>query len=169
MDKHIKQINEQLEQVIDKALQLNEMSKAFSFKNRSIEVCAWVEGPLSVDNRYFKYYNSMFYNLADKVARIRIDKPEYVGGNHKEHKIKKWILTEKEKRELVEILKGPSEEYDNLTRWQDILITYNRDNFNISAKNTIAGNLNDTQRNPKLAKYIKPFPIDYPMPNYIEL
>ena len=89
MDKHIKQINEQLEQVIDKALQLNEMSKAFSFKNKSIEVCAWVEGPLSVDNRYFKYYDSMFYNLADKVARIRIDKPENIRKNKKKKKIKK--------------------------------------------------------------------------------
>lgn len=148
---------------------INEMSRAFAYKDRSIEVCVWVEGPMGVDNQYFKYYDSMYYNNAKKVARIRIDKSEYVGGKHREHGIKPWILSNKDKKELVDILKGPSKEHEGLTRWQDIIITYNKDNFDISSLDTINGNLNVENRNPKMPKHIKPFSIDYPMPNYLEL
>ena len=149
--------------------QINEMSMAFHYKDRHVEVCAWVENPTPRDNRYFKYYDSEYSNMAKKVSRIRIDRPEYVGGNHKERNIKKWVLSDKEKQYLVQILKSPSDDYPNLIKWQDILITYNRDNFHIKAEDTIKGNINCNSRNPLLPDYIKPFPIDYPMPNYLEL
>lgn len=169
MNNKLYEITEKLKQILFNPQPLQEMSRAFAYKNRSIEVCVWVEGPMGADNRYFKYYNSLYYNTASKVARIRIDRPEYVGGNHKEHGIKQWKLSSGDKQELEEILKGPSDNHKGLTRWQDILITYNEDNFNISADKTINGILDDSQRNPKINKNIKPFPIDYPMPSYEEL
>lgn len=67
---------------------LNEMSLAFQYKDRHVEVCAWVENPTPRDNRYFKYYDSEYISTATKVARIRIDEAVYVGGNHKEKKFK---------------------------------------------------------------------------------
>lgn len=148
---------------------LNEMSMAFHYKDRYVEVCAWVENPTSRDNRYFKYYDSEYSSTASKVARIRIDRPDYVGGNHKERNLKKWTLSKNEKQFLMTILKSESDDYKGLTKWQDILITYNRDNFHIKAEDTINGNIDKGTRNPLLIDKIKPFPIDYPMPNYLEL
>ena len=165
----LKELIETLANLIKPTQPINEMSRAFAYKDRLIEVCAWVEGPMRADNRYFKYYNNMHYSVATKVARIRIDEARYVGGNHKEGNKKKWVLTPSEKQELVDILNGPSEEVPGYTRWQDILITFNRDNFNLSTQRTLAGDLDDSQRNPHMPKHIKPFPIDYPMPNYMEI
>lgn len=155
---------------IDELLEpVNEMSMAFHYKDRHVEVCAWVENPTYRDNRYFKYYNSAFVSSATKVARIRIDKAEYVGGNHKERNLTKWILSNRELRELVEILQTPSDEHIGYTKWQDILITYNRDNFHLSAQDTIAGNLAKGVRSPELPSSVEPFPIDYPMPDYLNI
>lgn len=148
---------------------INEMSMAFSYKDRHVEVCAWVENPTPRDNRYFKYYDAEYSNMASKVARIRIDAAKYVGGNHKERNLKKWILSNKEKQYLIEILNSPSDDYPSLTKWHDILITYNRDNFHIKAEDTIKGNIDPKSRNPLLPENVKPFSIDFPMPNYLEL
>ena len=148
---------------------LLEMSKAFSYKDKRIDVCAWVENPMGVNNMYFKYYNCSTIPSATHVARIRMDKPEYVGGNHREGTKKKWILTDTEKRELVELLSSKSEEHPDLTYWQEILLTYNRDNFNLSAKDTIEGNFAKAQKDPKMPEYLQPLPIDYPMPDYLQL
>ena len=164
----IEMLIEKLKEVLT-PMQLNEMSMAFHYKDRHVEVCAWVENPTPRDNRYFKYYNSEYNSTATKVARIRIDKPEYVGGNHKERDLKKWILSNKEKQELIEILKTPSNDYPGYTKWQDIIITYNRDNFHLKAEDTIKGNLDKGTRNPTLPKHIVPFDIDTPMPNYLQL
>lgn len=161
---NIKQLNEEFE-----AMELYEMSMAFHYRNRRIDVCAWVENPMVVDNRYFKYYNSATINSATKVARIRIDKPQYVGGIYKERNLQKWVLTKKEVKELYNLLQTPSDDYDGLTKWQDILVTYNRDNFLLSVKDSIAGNFEKVQKDPKMPKYIEPFTINYPMPNYLEL
>lgn len=148
---------------------LNEMSMAFHYKDRYVEVCAWVENPTPRDNRYFKYYNSEYNSTATKVARIRIDKPEYVGGTHKERNLKKWILSNKEKQYLMKILTTPSNDYPGYTKWQDILITYNRDNFHLKAEDTINGNLDKGTRNPTLPKHVVPFNINTPMPDYLQL
>lgn len=161
-----KNLNEQIEEILQP---LNEMSMAWSYKDRRIDVCAWVENPTTRDNLYFKYYNSSFYNLADKVARIRLDKPEYVGGTHSEGNKQKWILTKSEVKQLVSLLQMPSELHEGLTRWQDILITYNHDNFMLLPKDTINGNLDKARRNPTMPDYIQPFNINYAMPNYMEL
>lgn len=148
---------------------LYEMSKAFSYKDRRIDVCAWVENPMATDNKYFKYYNSSSIDMATMVARIRIDRPTYVGGTHRERNLKKWILTDKEKKELVQILSGNSLRYIGYTRWHDIIITYNFDNFNLTPEQTISGDLDDSQRSPRMPKHLMPLAINTPMPDYIKL
>lgn len=149
--------------------QFYEMSKAFSYKDKRIDVCVWVENPMSVDNMYMKYYNSSLYTLATKVARIRLDKPEYVGGNHRERNLKKWILTEKEKKELIELLKQPSDKYQGYSKWHDVIITYNDDNFNLSFSQTVNAEFEKAQRDPKMPNHLVPLPIDLPMPDYTQL
>ena len=107
------------------------------------------------------------------MARIRIDRCEYVGGNHKERnsqgKVEKWTLNEKDKRNLITLLNSPSVDNEGCTKWQDIIIRWNRDNFGIPAKNTISGQIKGYQPKPGLLEGSQPFPIDYPMPNYKEL
>ena len=167
---NIKKLNEKLQEFLNKPkISINEMSMAFHYRDRHAEVCAWVENPTLRDNRYFKYYDSQFVSSASKVARIRIDKNEYVGGNHKERNLKKWELSNREKQYLMQILHSPSEEHKGLTKWHDILITYNRDNFLLKAEDTINGNLDKAVASPVLPNHVKPFPINYPMPDYLEL
>lgn len=149
--------------------QFYEMSKAFSYKDKRIDVCVWVENPMAVDNMYFKYYDCSLYTMAKKVARIRLDKAVYVGGNHKEGNKKKWILSDREKAELVELLKSPSDRYNGLSRWQEVIITYNDDNFNLNYMQTINGEFDKAQRDPKMPKHLVPLPIDYPMPDYTKI
>lgn len=52
----IKALLQKLEEALN-PIPLYEMSKAFSYKDKRIDVCAWVENPMGVDNQYFKYYN----------------------------------------------------------------------------------------------------------------
>lgn len=149
--------------------QLYEMSMAFFYKDRRIDVCAWVENPMSTDNQYFKYYNCSTIPSATKVARIRLDRPEYVGGNHRERNLKKWILTESEKKELIEILEGPSSEHEGFNRWQEVLMTYNRDNFQIPFNDSKINDFSKANRDPKMPDYIKPYDINTPIPDYLKL
>lgn len=162
-------INEKLQQ----AMPLNEMSMAWDYTNKNKSYCAWVEGPMGVDNRYFKFYNNDSPAYASKVARIRIDRAEYVGGNHnesnKQGKVENWILTNREKRLLITLLNSPSDDNVNCTKWQDILIRWNRDNFRIPANKTVTGQIDGYQAKKGVLDNIKPFSIDTIMPNYEEL
>lgn len=148
---------------------LYEMSKAFSYRNTIVGVSAWVENPMGENNRYFKYYDYPTIPSVKKVAYIRLDRPEYMSGVYKERNRKKWILSNGEKQNLVEILKGESEAQPGYTRWQELLMTYNRDNFNISFKDSKQGNLQSQQRDPRMPDYIQPYDINTPIPNYLEL
>lgn len=162
-------LNEELKEYIP----LNEMSLAWDYRKKNKAYCAWTEGPMNAENRYFKFYDSDSPDMASKVARIRIDRAEYVGGDHKEKnsqgKVEKWILSDKDKKILLTLLKSPSDDNDNCTKWQDILIRWNRDNFGIPAKKTISGEIEGYQAKPGLLDDCKPFPIDYPMPDYNKL
>lgn len=164
---------QRLNEEFNKLFSINEMSLAWDYRNKNRAYCAWTEGPMSVENRYFKFYNSDSPDMASKVARIRIDRAEYVGGLHKEQnsqgKVEKWILTEREKRILVKLLQSNSDDNDGCTKWQDILIRWNRDNFSIPAKATISNQIQNYQAKPGLLDNLKPFPIDYPMPDYTKL
>ena len=65
-------------------------------------------------------------------------------------------------------MNSPSDDNDGCTKWQDIIIRWNRDNFGIPAKKTISGDVNGYKAKPGITAK-EPFPIDYPMPNYLEL
>lgn len=161
---------QKLNEEFNKLFSINEMSMAWEaqLKGRN-SVCAWVEGPLKVDNQYIKYYNNAYYTDATKVARIRIDKPEYVGGVHSESGKKKWVLTEAEKRIFVQILQEPSKTNSEYTNWQQILLTYNRDNFHIYEPITGEVSVYKNRKSPSMPEHLLPFPIDYPMPDYTKL
>ena len=141
----------------------------FFTKIKELMFACGLKTPMTVDNRYFKYYNRSTVPSATQVARIRLDKPEYVGGLRRENGKKKWILTKREKEELIEILKGQSTDQPGYTRWQEVLMTYNRDNFNLSFSDSKSNDFSKAQKDPKMSKYLKPFPIDYPMPDYLNL
>lgn len=89
----------------------------------------------------------------------------------KKKNLKKWILSDKEKKYLLQILQSMSDDPANkgYTRWQEILMRYNQDNFHLYPEDTKKGNLDKGTRNPSLPEHVKPFPIDFPMPNYKEL
>lgn len=149
---------------------LSEMSMAWEehLKGKH-SVCVWVENPSSRDNRYMKYYDNEFYDLAEKVARIRIDKAAYVGGEHSENDIQPWVLSEGEKKEFVELLKSPSKKNPQYTNWQQVILTYNADNFHIYEPITGDMTKYKNRKSPLMPSYILPFPIDYPMPDYLNL
>lgn len=164
-----KKLNEKLQTYIP----LNEMSLAWDYRRKNKAYCVWTEGPMHAENRYFKFYDSDSPDDATKVARIRIDRAEYVGGQHNETnsrgKLENWILSQKEKRIFLILLNSPSDDNEGCNKWQDILIRWNRDNFGIPARKTISGEIQGYQAKPGLLDDCKPFPIDYPMPNYMEL
>lgn len=155
MKKTIKQLNEEL----DEALQLNEMSMAWVDKKTN--KCCWVENANTHNNEYFKYFDSFSYRKADAVARISLKEPKYL--DHKNFDGKNnWKLNNKEKKELIELMNEPSKVHEGLSNWQTTLVQYNFDNFWISPLETI-NNTFDKE------KYPKAFTLDTPMPNYMEL
>lgn len=158
-------INEAQEDTIDAMnetldkLQLQEMSIAWN--DRKANKCVWVENPTGHNNKYFKYVNSFSYLKGDKMARISMLSANYL--DHKNMQGKKpWKLTNKEKKELVDLMNMPSRENSNLTNWQLTICQYNLDNFGIYKDETITGNI-DKQEFPKALD------INMPMPNYLEL
>lgn len=152
-----KQLNENLQKFA-----ITEMAKAFS--DRKTNTTLWVEDRSTHNNRYMKFYNVAKdpTHLATKVARIYVEKPEYVKG-HKEHGIKEWILTEKEKRQFVKLLQSPYSRNPNITNWQQVICTFNDGFYDIDPQDTINGNIpHEDLDNGALT-------IDYPMPDYLQL
>lgn len=150
-------LTEQLENMQE--MVLTEMSMAWNSKQYNR--CVWVENPSSFENKYFKYLNGLTFGRADKCARISMLEAKYI--QHKDYGGKQnWILNNKEKKELVNLMKQPNKKYADCTNWQATLITYNEDNFGIDFDETIFNTFDKVQ-------YPQAFSIDYPMPNYLEL
>ena len=157
----MEKIEQKLKEAIDEALELepiNEMSLAWDYRKKNKAYCAWTEGPMKSDNCYFKFYNSDSPDDATKVARIRIDRPYYVGGIHRESNskgiVEKWVLSDKEKQLLIKLLKTESIDNAGCNKWQDILIRWNRDNFGIPASKTIKGETGGYKAKPGVLKRI---------------
>lgn len=149
----IEQLNEELEKFA-----IVEMAMAWIDKQNN--VCAWVENLSGRNNKYFKYINSTSYTKATKVARISMFTEEYL--IHKDPAGKQaWKLTNLEKKQLLNLLNSDNKEYKSITNWQAILVPYNKDNFGLFVQETINGFDKE--------EYPDAFPIDYPMPNYLEL
>lgn len=154
-EKTIKQITEEFKKLIP----LTEMSMAVTDKNSAIWVEAGSTRPKA--NRYFKYYNNISYQKANKVARISITKSEYIKHRNIDSK-DDWILTKSEKKKLVTLLNRPSEDFPEITNYQYIIAVYNRDNFYLSISRFIRGDYNKSD-------YPDLLPLNYPMPDYMEL
>ena len=155
MRNKLEKINNKLEELFS----ITEMSMAWrSIQNNR---CVWVENPTGYNNKYFKYLNGPSYKKASKVARISLMSPTYL--NHKNADGKdNWILTTKEKKELVTLMQENNKTYPTLTNWQVTLLTYNWDNFELDVENII----NRTYDKQKFPNVID---IDTPMPDYTKL
>ena len=154
----IKVLLEDMNEALEK-LELNEMSIAWN--DREADRCVWVENPTGYNNKYFKYVNSFLYSKGKQLARISMLHPKYLKHTNMGGK-KPWVLSEKEKRELVDLMNKPSRENPNITNWQMTICQYNLDNFGIYRDETISGNYDKE-------KYPKAMDINTPMPNYLQL
>lgn len=139
--------------------QLDEMSIAWA--DESSNKCCWVENPTGYNNKYFKYVNSFSYIKGKNMARISMLGPNYLDHKFMDGK-KPWTLNNKEKKELMDLMNQPNEDFPEQTNWQMTICQYNLDNFGISRKKTISGNIDKK-------KYPKALDINMPMPNYLEL
>lgn len=157
----IKELIKNINEAIDEALEaMNEMSIAWV--DNKAKKCCWVENSgTHTSNDYFKYYDSFSYRKADKIARISLRNPLYLSHRNSDGK-DNWILTDKEKRELVKLMNSPSESREGFTNWQATLIQYNLDNFYIQPRQTIEGTFDKK-------KYPNAYSIDTPMPDYTKL
>ena len=137
--------------------QMFEMSKAFHSNQENRLV--WVENPNSYNNEYFKYFNSARLSSATKVARIKLRSAEYV--QHSDY-LESWVLNSKEKDQLIDLLNAPYSRDSRITNWQQIIVTYNDDFFNIDPEETIFDSY-DKDAFPQALS------IDMEMPNYKDL
>ena len=153
---------EEVKKVLDEEY-IVEMSKAFTTENPKRSF--WVENPAYYNNRYFKLYNSDIISRATKVARISFDHPNYLDHVNKDGK-EDWILTLKEKRELLDILKQKDKR--GFTKWQRMFMVYNNDNFNIDFDDLISGDISKEDYN-KLVIKRDAISLDYPIPDYMKL
>lgn len=150
----LKKMNEELEK-----LNLQEMSIAWN--DEKANKCCWVENPTGYNNKYFKYVNSFSYRKGNQMARISMLSPNYL--DHKNMGGKKpWKLTVDEKKELIQLMNQANEDFPEHTNWEMTICQYNLDNFGISRKTTLSGNIDKK-------KYPKALDITLPMPNYLEL
>ena len=152
----VQKLLEQIDDIIN-PIPLYEMSSGWFDKKENR--CAWVENPGNPNNQYFKYGNDIGINKATKVARISLLEPKYLYHRDKAYI---WALTNKEINNLINILKSPSDKHKGLTKWQDLLITYNEDNFYILPEDTINNNIN-------YKECPKAFNINTKMPDYTKL
>ena len=135
-----------------------EMSKAFHSDEENVNV--WVENPNTYNNEYFKYYNHANIRSASKVARIKLRSPEYIK-SHRDNK-ELWILNSSERKTLIELLNLPYARDPRITNWQQIIVTYNDDFFNIVPEDTIADSYDKS-------KFPQALSINMPMPDYTQL
>lgn len=140
--------------------QLNEMSMAWV--DRQENVCVWVENPDEYNNRYFKYCNSAKYLASTKIARIAIEKPQYVKNHTNPKNVEDWVLNSAEKKQLIDLLNKPSGSHKGLNRWQEIILAYNQVNYQIEPNEIIDGTIN-------LADFDGAISLDFPIPDYTKL
>ena len=148
-----------MEEKSKQLLQFNEMSMAWV--DVRAKRCVWVENPNTHENDYFKYLNNFSYKKANAVACLSMKAPIYLNNVYKDGK-DTWVLTNKEKKELVDLMNSPSEARKGFTNWQATIIQYNFDNFYIQPEESANGTFNKK-------KFPNAYDINTPMPNYLEL
>lgn len=140
---------------------LYEMSKAFGLdKPRST---VWVENPNNWNNKYFKLYNNTSILKATKVARISMLNPIYL--EHVDELGKEdWKLQKRDIKKLAKELDDPSS-YDNITKWELLIMTYNNDNFNIDPADLQTGKMTKDEYE-KIVKKKGAISLKLPRPKY---
>ena len=145
---------------------LCEMSRVFSNVNPYLTL--WVENPTGYNNQYFKLYNSNLISKATKVARISMLKPNYLIHKNDDGK-ENWILNNKEKKDLVNLLKKPMKIYSFITNWQYMILVYNRDNFDIDELDLLSGEISIKEYNDNVKFIENALPLDLKIPDYMKL
>lgn len=156
LDKETEKLQEALGLV-----ELDEMSQAFG--DREFKVNVWVERPgkYKGSDKYFKYSDSSSYEKATKCCRINIEKPIVEYHRNADGKMD-WVLTERDKRDLVKLLNSTYSETNNMTHWQQILFTFNADRFQMKIDEFLKDSWGEKE-------YPQAYHKDYPMPDYMLL
>ena len=144
---------------------LTEMSMVIIDNNKKRSI--WVENPTHYDNRYFKIFNNDSVSKATKVARISMINPRYMTHRNDDGK-ENWILTLSEKRYLINILNQKIKINPNITNWQRIILTYNRDSFQIDPDNLITNEMTKEEYN-RLATKKNAISLDLSILDYMKL
>lgn len=101
------------------------------YNNRTLNISIQVNpDPLHAGLPYFKVYDSFSYAKAQRVARISMEVPAYIYHTNVDGK-SDWVLNAKERKLLDKILASKSTEHPGLTVWQDVIVSYNREKFNL--------------------------------------
>lgn len=141
-----------------------EMSKAFSMNNPKGTI--WVENPTGYNNKYFKLYNNSSISKATKVARISMLTPKYLEHSDGSGK-KNWILTKNQIKNLVSVLDSESE-YDGITNWELLILTYNNDNYDINPASLQIGKITKDEYELLVKKHKNAMSIFSDRPKYEE-
>lgn len=122
-----------------------------------------VESKYLYGNEYFKVLDHFWSEEPTKVARISFYTAEYI--QHPDDDTKEaWILNKEEKEKLVKRLKQIEDNYHGLNNWQ-MLLQYHNDERGF-CNHSIVENTTNRKGKRKFPNY---FPVDFPMPNYMDL
>ena len=156
----IKKINEEIE------LSMNEMATIYKGK-LSLIVTPDANRNLFNDE-YFKVFKGTNYRKATEICRIKFREPIYIEHRNKDGKAN-FKLSSTEKKLLIKTIELPSNIYDNMTIWQDLIMMFNSEAYGFSIKESSKLTMeviNSLPENDPRKKYL---PIDLPTPNYKEL
>lgn len=114
-------------------------------------------------NEYFKVYDSISYDKAKKISRIKFKEPSYVVHNNNDKK-KNYKLVSNKKDDLIDFLNSKNRKNPELTNWEYAIILFNR-RLGLPDEKTKKNLMFD-----KNSKYNdKYLPFDLKMPNYKNL
>lgn len=117
-------------------------------------------------NEYFNVFNNPSYRKAELAARIEFRVANYLPNNETKQN---WILNDADKQVLISFLKSSSVNFPNITNWQECILYFNQQAFNISYPESM-GLTKDIQK--QLSgndKRKQALPIDLEMPDYKKL
>lgn len=157
----VEKLNEEL------LIALNEMATVFTSDKLSVIV-----NPDSTRNlynvEYFKVFHGNSFRKATDLARIKFRTAEYENHNNEAGK-KDFKLNSKDKKDLMKILKSPSELYDGYTIWQDTIMQFNHEAYSIALKDckNLTKQFIDSLPDTDIRK--KCIPVDLPITDYTTL
>lgn len=106
---------------------------------------------------YFKVYNHIDPERATKIARISFRSSSYII-HHQNGGKKNWVLNQKERKELMQILQSSSKKHPGYTVWQSLILYFNYE-VGLDEEKTKENRIADL-------RYPMYLPIDLRIPNY---